>query len=405
LSKLLQINTTANSCSHGRIAESIGSLIIEQGHESYIAYGRTAYNSNSTLMKIGSKTDNALHLIITRLLDRHGFGSFYATMSFIDEVIKINPDIIHLHNLHGYYLNIAVLFEYLKKCDKPVVWTFHDCWPFTGHCSHFEYVRCNKWRTGCFKCPNIHGYPKSWFIDNSKRNYYQKKELFTGIKNMILVSPSEWLAGHLRDSFLSECEIKVINNGIDTDKFKPIDYESFLIKYKLKKKYILGVASIWSDKKGLSDFMKLRGILEPEIDIVLVGLSKQQIKVLPLGIRGVMRTESINELAALYTGANMLVNPTYIDNFPSVNLEALACGTPVITYNTGGSPEAINRDTGIVIEKGNLKELHSSIIKIMTNNTQYTSTQCREQAVNSFSAKAKYKEYFELYIGILNKQL
>jgi len=399
--KVLQINTTANSGSHGRIAEGIGQLLISGGNESFIAYGRTSNPSASELIKIGNEIDQSLHLAKTRLLDRHGFGSVRATGVFLKRIVEISPDLIHLHNIHGYYLNIKVLFEFLKNRKKPVIWTFHDCWPFTGHCSYFDAVNCMKWQPKCFDCPNTRGYPASWFIDNSLRNYKQKKELFTGLENVVLISPSKWLADHLRNSFLSEYDIRVINNGVDLVKFNPTNADFVRAKYGLVRKYILGIASIWDERKGLDDFIKLRKILDPEIGIVLVGLSLQQIKNLPDGINGLSRTENTEELAALYSGAEVFVNPTYADNFPSVNLEALSCGTPVVTYNTGGSPESIDEKTGSVIVKGDLNKLAGEVVLILQNGKMRYTNDCRLRAERLFDTGKRYLQYIEMYNEIL----
>lgn len=400
--KALQINVTANSGSHGRIAAGIGQQLISGGHKSFIAFGRRGSECGSELIKIGGTIDVGLHLLKTRLFDRHCFGSFNATNAFIKKLRKIDPDVVHLHNVHGYYLNVAVLFRYLKDCGKPVIWTFHDTWPITGHCSFFEHMNCYKWKTGCFACPNIHGYTKSWFIDNSRRNYREKKALFTGLKNLVLVSPSEWLAGHLRHSFLSDYEIRIINNGVDISKFSPEHNGSVRQKYSLTKDYILGVANIWDERKGLKDFVKLRKVLDKNIEIVLVGLSPSQIKTLGEGIKGIRRTESIDELASLYSGAKIFVNPTYLDNFPLVNIEALACGTPVITYRTGGSHESIDMTSGRVVVKGDIEALHESIMNVLGAEDLYTTIQCRERAVNKFSTEARYKDYVSLYQERLN---
>lgn len=399
--KVLQINTSINSSAPGRIASEIGDFLINMGHESFVGYGRICRKNESSPIKIGNKKDLLFHLITSRLLDIHGFSSKKATEAFVDNVKEINPDIIHLHNLHGYYIHIGVLFKYLKKAGKPVVWTFHDCWPFTGHCCYFDRVNCFKWQTECFDCPNTYGYPRSWVVDYSRENYRQKKVLFTGLENLVIVSPSEWLAGHLRNSFLSGYEIRVINNGIDLDKFRPVDSEAIRAMYNLNKKYILGVASIWTERKGLEDFKRLRKILDPEIEIVLVGLTRSQIKSLHVGMKGISRTESIDKLAALYSGAKAFINPTYIDNFPSVNIEALASGTPVITYNTGGSTEAIDIKTGRGVEKGNIRELHSSIMAVINTNDLYNTAQCCERAVRKFSAQERFGEYLNLYQELL----
>jgi putative colanic acid biosynthesis glycosyltransferase len=396
--KVLQINTSVNSGSHGRIAEEIGRLLILRGHESYIAYGRTAKTSNSELVKIGNRIDFVFHLIKTRFFDRHGFGSLRATRLFVNHIDRINPDIIHLHNIHGYFTNIKILFEYIKKNKKSVVWTFHDCWPFTGHCSHFDRVNCIRWQSECFECPLKNGYPKSWLLDNSRNNFRQKKVLFEGINNMILVSPSYWLAEHLRHSFLKQYPIKVINNGVNLEKFRQVDPQKARTKFKIKGKYvILGVASIWRKGKGLADFVQLRSLLDSKIEIVLVGLNSGQLRSLPDGVRGISRIESIEDLALLFSTADVFVNPTYVDNFPTVNIEALACGTPVITYKTGGSPETISDDCGLIVTKGEIDSLYSAIQEILLKGKDYFSLNCRSRAVNLYNKDERILEYLNLY--------
>lgn len=402
--RVLQINTTVNSGSHGRIAEEIGLSLIASGHESYIAASYTGRPSKSQVIKIGSEFDRFLHGLKTRLFDRHGFGSRLATRALIKKIKEIDPDIIHLHNLHGYYLHIGVLFRYLKSAGKPIVWTLHDCWPFTGHCSYFDKVNCFKWKTGCYCCPNRSGYPASLLIDNSRINYRDKKQLFTGISNMVLVSPSQWLAGHISESYLKDYEIKVINNGIDIEKFKPFVSNTLREKYRIKGKYILGVASIWVKRKGLEDFIKLRSMLGPETLIVLVGVQRKQAKSLPEGIIPVLRTENINELAGLYSGAEVFVNPTYVDNFPTTNLEALACGTPVVTYKTGGSPETIDNKTGIVVEKGDIKGVADSIRMILNNGKKFYSDNCRSRAEKYYDRKIMCDKYLTLYEDLIQNK-
>lgn len=400
--RILQINTTLNSGSHGRMANDIGQLLIRKGHESYIAYGRTSNYSESHPLKVGKKHDIFSHVLISRLFDRHGFGSVHATEDVIAKIDTIGPDLIHLHNLHGYYLNIKVLFKYLKYKGLPVIWTLHDCWPFTGHCSHFQRIDCDKWKAGCYKCPLTHCYPKSWFVDNSRKNFREKKELFNSLKKIVLVSPSLWLYGHLENSFLSGYEIKVINNGTNTDKFKPVDCHQTTNKYNLTEKYIFGIANVWTETKGLGDFISLRKILDPDILIVLAGLAEDQAKTLPTGIRGIPRTENIEELAALYSGAIAFVNPTYVDNFPSVNIEALACGTPVITYDTGGSPEAIDQNTGIVVEKGSIIKINMAIVEISSSHHNFTQDQCRSRVIKNFSTEERLADYLNLYEKVLS---
>lgn len=401
--KILQINSDINSGSSGRIAEDIGNLLINAGHESYVAYGRNQNESSSYLMKIGGRTDTLIHLMKTRLFDRHGFGSVRATKTFINELEKIDIDVIHLHNIHGYYLNIEGLFTYIRKHKVPTVWTFHDCWPFTGHCSFFDAVNCSKWQSGCYSCPNLHGYPVSWFIDSSKRNYRQKKEILSGLDQILLVAPSHWMADHLRGSFLSSYKLQVINNGIDLKRFRNIDDGSVRKKYKVPDKYILGIANRWDKRKGLDDFFTIRQMLNPKIEIVLVGLSENQLRLMPRGMTGIPHTENVNDLAVLYSGAEVFVNPTYIDNFPSTNIEAMACGTPVITYKTGGSTESVNYSTGIAVEKGNTEDLIVAIIEIMRKGKLFYSKACRKNAEANYDKENKLGEYISVYEDLVAK--
>lgn len=403
--KILQINSVVNSGSTGRITEEIGEILLKNGHESFIAYGRSHSPSKSNLIKIGNNKDLLLHLLKTRITDRHGFGSKKATEEFIKKVIELNPDAIGLHNIHGYYINIKVLFNSLKEFNKPVVWTLHDCWAFTGHCAYFERADCYNWQTHCENCPLTKYYPASYFLDNSKKNFYDKKRLFTSLKNMHIVTPSEWLAKHIKSSFLADYPISVINNGIDLNVFKPIDTQSNKIRELRigKKKIVLGVSNIWTDRKGLNYFIKLSALLGEKYKIVLVGLKKRQIVKLPSSIIGITRTENVNELTELYSAADVYVNPTYSDNFPTTNIEALACGTPVITYNTGGSPEAIDNETGIVVEKGNVNALAEAIKQIIKNGKEFYSSKCRARAERFYNKDNRYMDYLRLYESLILK--
>ncbi len=395
--RVLQINSVCGIGSTGRIATDIHNVLIEQGHESYIAYGRDEPQNCDTAIKIGTNFNNYSHVALTRIYDKHGFGSKKVTREFIKEVERINPDIIHLHNIHGYYINIEILFEYLKKTDKQVIWTLHDCWSFTGHCSHFDFIGCNKWETGCFKCPQKREYPTSLMLDNSENNYLAKKELFKGVKNLTIVTPSEWLAKLVKKSFLSEYTVKVINNGIDLNIFKPTESD-FKKKNNLKENFIiLGVASVWSQRKGLKYFVELAKSLEENEKIVLVGVTENQKKGLPSNIKGVTRTNNMKELAELYSLADVFLNPTLEDNFPTTNLEALACGTPVVTFKTGGSVESINSETGFVVTQGNMKQVVNSIRKIEVNGKGKYKDKCIEHTAVFYDNKKCFKEYINLY--------
>jgi len=403
--RVLQINATVNSGSTGRIAEDIGNVLIQNGHKSYIAAQQTNRPSTSNVIQVGSKLDSYLHALRTRVLDRHGFGSVKASKVFVNEIQEVDPDIIHLHNIHGYYLNIRVLFDFFKMIQRPVVWTFHDCWPFTGHCSYFDAVNCFKWKTECHQCPNIKGYPASWGLDQSRKNFYDKKEIFNGINNLRIITPSKWLAEHVSNSFLSNYAVQVINNGIDIGAFKPYQNKDEVKgKWKINRKnIILGVASVWDKRKGLQDFIQLRQLLSKDIEIVLVGISGKDKNTLPDGITGIARTENVQELAELYSAANVFINPTYVDNFPTTNIESLACGTPVVTYNTGGSPEAIDKRTGIVVDKGDIKALATAIHQLVDIRTEDYTMKCRERAERRYNKDDRFNDYLRTYEEMLDK--
>jgi glycosyltransferase involved in cell wall biosynthesis len=405
MKRLLLINVTANSGSTGRIAENIGKAAIARGYDSYFAYGRKATNSNSHLIHIGNEFDVKLHAVQSMLFDNHGFCSKTVTRAFIREIERIKPDIINIHNIHGYYINVEILFEYLKMKGIPVVWTLHDCWPVTGHCSYFDRYNCSKWKTGCYNCPNIHGYPKSILLDNSKRNYWRKKACFCGHNNLTLVTPCNWMKDIASKSFLQEYSTCTIYNGVDIEVFAP-GGDVTNVKSRLgidsSNKVVLGVANTWDRRKGFDDFMKLRSILQDDFTIVLVGLSEQQIKQLPEGVIGISKTENINDLADLYSMSDVFVNPTYVDNFPTTNIEALACGTPVVTYRTGGCPEAIDAHTGMVVDRGNLSELVNAIKSVASHESVFENA-CRQRAVLSFNKDDRFKDYVALFDSIICK--
>lgn len=405
MKKLLQINTVVNSGSTGRIAEEIGLMVMGNGWESTIAYGRNPRPSKSNLIKIGTKTEIYAHVAKTRVFDAHGLGSVKGTKKLIDEIKVIEPDIIHLHNIHGYYLNIKILFEFLSKTQIPVVWTLHDCWSYTGHCIHYTYVDCQKWQTdiGCHSCPQKKTYPASFVFDRSKKNFELKRNLFTSLSNLTLVPASNWLKNELKKSFLKNQKIRMIHNGIDLKQFSPKESEKIKSKYTINNKFIiLGVANPWSDKKGLGDFVKLSKLLKKDQQIVLVGLTNKQIRALPENIIGIERTESIKEMASLYSLAGVFANPTWEDNYPTTNLEAIACGTPVITYKTGGSPESIGENTGFVIPQGDIQALKKKIDLIQSRGKAYYGRSCREFAIESFDKKDRFEEYFALYEELLS---
>ena len=400
--KLLQINVTANVGSTGRIAEGIGLAAREAGMESWVAYGRVAGESASRLIRIGTRFDYCEHGLETRLFDDHGLASRRATRAFLREVDKLKPDIVQLHNLHGFYINYRLLFDYLAEKSIPVVWTFHDCWPFTGHCAHFVLAGCDRWKTGCFRCPQKKVYPSSYLFDRSEKNYRDKKLCFTSVRDLTVVPVSSWLDGFVGQSFLKDFRRVVIRNGIDTDAFSPSE-DSRAVRAELgiaeDGTLLLGVTRNWSEKKGLRDFCELAGRLSPEQKIVLVGLSKKQIGSLPSNVIGLEHADSARELAKLYSAADLFLNLTYEDNYPTTNLEAISCGTPCLTYRTGGSPESVCPETGYVVEQGDL----ASVLEIVRNLPEKNVSVLRNYAVAHFSRELCFRKYISLFEEVCRK--
>ena len=356
--KIVHINTFPNKAT-GSIMFSVHNELQKLDKwDSYVVWGRGRTPKDKVHeynMQCGWEI--MMHGVLSRIFDNTGFNSDYATERLLQKMEYLMPDIIQLHNLHGYYINVKMLFEWIKHRNIPVVWTLHDCWAFTGHCAYFDYANCNCWKNGCHDCVQKKSYPASLVFDNSKLNWLRKKELFN-YKQLHLVTPSIWLHDLVKESFLKKLPCSVINNGIDTDVFKPSSINCH-IGGKFK---ILGVASEWTPRKGLHDFIQLYRMLNHEqIEMTIVGLTSQQIEALPEGIRGMTRTDNIEQLVSLYQEADMFFNPTYEDNYPTTNLEALAGGTPVCTYRTGGSIESVNEGNGFVVEKNELGEVKKII--------------------------------------------
>ena len=393
--------------------QEIGELAMKNGWESYIAYsyGRDGLKPcASKLVPVGNKADVAWHGLVTRLTDRHGLASEGATRAFIREIERIQPDIIHIHNIHGYFLNYRVLFDYLAQCNTPVVWTVHDCWLYTGHCYYYSYIGCNKWKSECVQCPQRKLFPTSWWADRSTQNFRDKKAAFTSLpkERFTIVPVSRWIKGEMEQSFLKDYDFRVIHNGIDTNVFTIYDPTEVKKKYQLEgKRIILGVASIWCEEKGWNDFMRLAERLDEDERLVLVGVDEKHQAMLPKHVTGISRTENIRQLAELYSAAEALVNPTWQDNYPTVNLEAIACGTPVVTYRTGGSIEAVTEHTGMVVEQGDVDGLLQAIRKIEERGKAHYQQPCRTHALKYFKKEDRYAEYLTLYDELIcrNKNL
>lgn len=349
--KLVQINTVGNA-STGRIMHGIQREAAEQGYETISFVGRRKPYEDLPCEKFGDFFSFWFHVVVNTVFDRQGYASWSATRRLVKRLREEKPDIIHMHNLHGYYLYLPLLFEYLKKEFKgQLYWTFHDCWPFTGHCAYYSMAQCDKWKKQCEACPNKRRYPVSLFLDSSKKNYGDKKELFTGLQGLTILVPSEWMKEQVEGSFMSGYEIKVISNGIALDSFRYKPDKELYKKYRLPedKRILLGVANVWDKRKGLQDFLRLSGVLGEEYRIVLVGLSKGQIKRLPKNIIGVERTEDQEELAGMYSLSDIFINPSLEESFSLVTVEAFACGTPVIVLDTSAVKELVNERNGIVL--------------------------------------------------------
>lgn len=358
--KYLFINSVVGYGSTGKIVYKLCKDLTAEGNQCVAAWGRACINSDDIdTYKIGNKFDLAVHLVKSRLFDSQGFESKRATRKFVKWVESYKPDIIWIHNIHGYYINLEILFEFIKKNNIKVIWTLHDCWAFTGHCAYFSYAKCNKWKNGCYECISKKDYPKCYFRENSSRNYQRKKKAFTGVRDLKIVVPSKWLEELVKESYLNEYPVEVVYNRINNSVFQPTQGD-FRRKYGLEnKKVLLGVANPWSPRKGLADFIELAETIGDEYRIVLVGVTEKQMKKLPSKIIGLKRTDSGKELAELYTMADLYLNLTYEDNYPTTNLEAQACGTPCITYRTGGSIESV--DSSNVVEQGNIEMLIEKI--------------------------------------------
>lgn len=394
--KVLQINSVCGYGSTGRIAVEISESLQTSGHESLIAYGRGSAPQGVKSLRIGSDVGVNIHGVLSRLTDRHGFYSRMATKEFLKQAEQFNPDVVHLHNIHGYYINIELLFEWLVKVNKPVVWTLHDCWAFTGHCSHFDHVRCEKWKTECGSCPQKKEYPASLLADASTTNYRDKRRLFTAVKTMIITTPSEWLAGKVRQSFLKSYPVYAIPNGIDLSLFKPVG-SGFREKNGLVgKSILLGVANKWDEKKGIGDFARLSGDLDAAYQIVLVGVDDAQ--PLPQNIMRIKRTQNLQELIEIYSAADIYINTSVEETMGMTTVEALACGTPVIVYNVTAVPESVDKTCGVVIEKGDYESLKSTILSF--RNYEFKQEDCRLQAAK-YNKKDMHHAYLKLYEGLV----
>ena len=381
--------------STGTIAKQIRDVVNKHGGEAVVYTGN--WGKNEDTISFGYKCENKISGALSKVFGVHHIYSIFGTLELIKKLDDFSPDIVHLHNLHLWVVNVPILMKYLKRKKVKVVWTLHDCWSFTGRCPHFLITKCEQWKYGCDKCvfPK-ESYPHTFFFDKASVMWKKKKKWFSGFDNLTIVTPSEWLGNLVKESFLRDYPIRIIKNGIDLDVFKERT-SAFRKKYDIEnKKIILGVAFDWGYRKGLDIFCELSQKLTEEYRIVLVGTTEDIDKELPSNIISINRTSDPIELAELYSTADVFLNPTREDTFPTVNMEALACGTPVITFDTGGSPEIVNEFTGVVIKEQKIDTVIAAIEKCCDGH-DISNKECRRRAVNLFEKNDRYQEYYTLY--------
>lgn len=390
---IAQINLSCSWGSTGKICDSVSKLLTEKGIENYIFY---TFGGNPQKFENYICFGNILHTksqaLRSRILGNYGFNSNFTNKRLIKYLDKIKPDIVHIHNIHSHDCNFGKLFDYLKKNKIKVFYTFHDCWAFTGYCPHFVMAECDNWQSGCGNCVLRKRY--SWFFDKSAENLARKRNALTDL-DLTIITPSEWLGSLVKKSFLKNYTVKVINNGIDLSVFKPT-VSKFRETYNLQnKKVILGVSMIWSKEKGIDVFIKLAHTLPDDYKIVLIGTDKNIDKMLPANVISIHRTQNQQELAGIYSSADLFVNPTREENYPTVNMESLACGTPVLTFRTGGSPEMLDSNCGAVVDCDDFDALQGEIIRICTQKP-YSVEACTLKA-EGFDKNDRFKEYLKLY--------
>lgn len=389
--KVAQINATCGVGSTGKISVAVSELLNEKGIENYILYssGRSDYKFG---IKYTSDSYIKVQTLYSRIFGNYGFEAKHATKKLIEQLEEINPDVIHIHNIHSHNCNLEILFKYFKEKQIKVYWTFHDCWAFTGYCPYFDMVGCEKWKTECNNCPQSGQF--SFLLDRSKYLFDKKKHTFSNL-DLTVITPSNWLADIAKQSFFKEYPIKVINNGIDLTVFKPTESD-FRKKYDCEGKYILlGVAFGWGKRKGIDVFIELSKRLDDNYKIVLVGTDDESDKQLTQNIISLHRTQNQTELAEIYTAADLFVNTTREENYPTVNMEAIACGTPVLTFDTGGSSEMLDNSCGSVVPKNDIDAMYGEIIRICKDKP-FSRSACLERA-KYFDMNNKYKEYIKLY--------
>ncbi len=395
---ILQLNSVFSEGSVTTIIKAISEVALEKNINTVFVSGprsKTILNKNQIV--IGNKFDSFFQLISSRIFDNHGLSSKWATKQLINKIKKIKPDIIHIHNLHGYYLNYKLLFEFFNKNKLKVLMTMHDCWNFTGHCTHFEHINCSKWESTCKKCPSISSYPKSFFMDNSYKNFNTKKEVFLENQNLEIVTVSKWLKTKVNKSFLKEKKIHTILNGIDVNVFKPIDLNN-----EIKKFIILGSARNWSLEKGIYDFIELSNRLGSEFIFYLIGLDKNKFQNLPCNIVPIKPIYDKNEMNLYYNKADLFLNLSYIETFPTTNMESISSGTPVISYDVGGARETVLPDTGKCIKKNDIDLLEKLVIDYKNKKINFLDKNLMHNLCRKyFNYKVNFVDYIKIYKSMI----
>jgi glycosyltransferase involved in cell wall biosynthesis len=402
---LVQFNSVANWGSTGRLAEDIGDVAMAAGWESYIAFGRQYNPSKSHLLQIGNKWSILSHTLKSRLLDRQGFGSYWATKRLLQKLDEIKPDVFQFHNVHGYYLNLPLILKYANKKNIPIVWSLHDCWSMTGHCAHFVKIGCEKWKTQCAKCPLKAEYPTSWLLDCSRKNYLEKKRLIQAVPRLSVISGSQWLADVASQSFFKGRNIHVIADGIDIDIYQPrINGDELRKKLGLEGKFvILATGTSWGDDKGLSDYGKLREMLSDDYAIVLVGMTQEWLEKVPEGVIGLPRTKTPVELSDYYSMADCVMSLSRMESFGLTIVEGFACGTPAIDYDTTALPELITPETGLIATFLDVEDVKKKVEIMRAKGKSSYSKKCREVAVEQYGRTNCYHKYMNVYKSLLSQ--
>lgn len=401
---LLLINVALNWGSTGKIVEGIGRLAMSQGWKVYVAHGARYVNKSGLKnYQITNKADEFFHYIESSLFDAQGRGTRCKTKRFLKVIDDIKPDVVHIHNIHGCFLNYPILFKYLHEKSIPVVWTLHDCWAMTGHCAYFLRTNCEQWKTQCVKCPQKHDFPSSYFLDRCESNYMLKKKFFTSMEKMRITTVSAWLKSVADQSYLRKFPVVVIPNGIDTARFIYTEGE-IRERYSIGgKRLVLAVASGFGERKGIYDFVKLSKILPKEYQLLLVGANDSDKRVLPDNVIAVSRANGTAELAAFYSAADVLLSLSYAETFGLTIIEAMSCGTPVIVYDNTAQPELITPETGKVVPTGDVGAVFKALERVCSKPKESYSTACRNHSME-YNEKVIYQKYLDIYSAMFNKQ-